>query len=82
MVPWRKLIAPIQAETAGEGVFVRPAMRVVGLHGGWSRPPSRDEVITPDVYESYKECLAGFQAGGYAPESKLVEFSGSPRLSK
>ncbi len=60
VVPWQKLIAPVQATTGGEGVLVRPAMRVSGLKGGRSRPPSRDEVITPELYEAYRKLLDKF----------------------
>jgi len=62
-VPWLKLIAPVQAMTAGEGVFVRPAMEVAGIEGGRSRLPSRDEVITPELREEYKKLLAEFHNG-------------------
>jgi dihydrodipicolinate synthase/N-acetylneuraminate lyase len=73
MVPWLKLVAPIQAQTAGEGVFVRPAMRLVSLEGGRSRPPSRDEVITADVLERYREHLTAFQKGDASTVSQLHE---------
>ena len=63
MVPWLKLIAPVQAATGGEGVFVRPAMEAARLRGGRSRLPSRDEVITPELREVYKKLLDEFHAG-------------------
>lgn len=55
MVPYGKLVAKIARQTGGEGVFVRPAMAAVGLNGGRSRLPSRDEAVTPEI-------RAGFQA--------------------
>jgi len=60
IVPWMKLIAPIAAATGGEGVFVRPAMEAVGLTGGRSPLPSRDEVVTPELREKYKQYIAEF----------------------
>ena len=60
IVPWVKLIAPVAAATGGEGVFVRPAMEAVGLRGGRSPLPSRDEVITPELREKYKQYIARF----------------------
>jgi hypothetical protein len=60
IVPWLKLIAPVQAATGGEGVFVRPAMDAVGLTGGYSRLPSRDSVITPELRKGYKKLVAEF----------------------
>jgi len=64
IVPWRKLIAPIQAQTGGEGVFVRPGMAAAGLNGGVSRFPSRDEVVTPELRRQYAEFLELCKAGG------------------
>ena len=61
-VPWQKLIAPIKAATGAEGVFVRPAMEMVGLNGGMSPPPSRDDVITPAIREQYRQLLVEFGA--------------------
>jgi 4-hydroxy-tetrahydrodipicolinate synthase len=58
MVPYEALVARIAAQTAGEGVFVRPAMKEAGLHGGWSRLPSRDDAITPDIRLGFRELLA------------------------
>jgi len=63
VAPWLKLIAPVRAVTGGEGVFVRPAMEAVGLRGGHSRLPSRDEAITPELRQEYKKLVAEFQAG-------------------
>jgi 4-hydroxy-tetrahydrodipicolinate synthase len=58
MVPYRALVSMIAAETAGEGVFVRPAMAAVGLNGGCSRLPSRDRAVTPEVRDGFKKLLA------------------------
>jgi len=63
MVPWQKLVAPVRAATGGEGVFVRPAMEITGLKGGYSRLPSRDEAVTPELWTKYKTLLAEFQTG-------------------
>jgi 4-hydroxy-tetrahydrodipicolinate synthase len=52
--PWLKVTGPVGERTAGEGVFVRPMMEVVGLRGGPSPLPSRDEVLTPEMRESYR----------------------------
>jgi 4-hydroxy-tetrahydrodipicolinate synthase len=57
MVPYQKLVGRIAARTAGEGVFVRPAMRAVGLNGGHSRLPSRDEVVTPELEAGFRRLL-------------------------
>ena len=63
MAPFLRLIAPVRAETAAEAVWVRPAMNAVGLNGGRSRLPSRDEAITPEIHEGYRQLLAEFHAG-------------------
>jgi 4-hydroxy-tetrahydrodipicolinate synthase len=58
MVPYEALVARIASQTAGEGVFVRPAMAEAGLRGGWSRLPSRDDVVTPEIRRGFRELLA------------------------
>lgn len=58
MVPYQRLVSQIAAQTAGEGVFVRPAMAAVGLDGGHSRLPSRDDVVTPEIQEGFRQLLA------------------------
>ncbi|HZS87182.1 MAG TPA: dihydrodipicolinate synthase family protein [Chloroflexota bacterium] len=58
MVPYRALVSKIASQTAGEGVFVRPAMAAVGLNGGHSRPPSRDSAVTPELRQGFKTLLA------------------------
>jgi 4-hydroxy-tetrahydrodipicolinate synthase len=63
MVPWLELIAPVEASTGGEAVFVRPALDAAGLRAGHSRLPSRDEAISPELRESYAKLLAEFRAG-------------------
>ena len=63
IAPWFKLIAPVKAQTGAEAVFVRPAMEAVGLKGGYSRLPSRDEVITPKLRQAYKDYVAMIQEG-------------------
>ena len=62
MVPWLRLIAPVRAATGAEAVFVRPAMEVVGLKGGHSRLPSRDEVITPQLRQAYEKVVGEFMS--------------------
>ena len=57
MVPYERLVAQIANQTAGEGVFVRPAMAEVGLRGGCSRLPSRDEVVTPAIRQGFRDLL-------------------------
>lgn len=47
MRPYRRVVGEIAAQTAGEGVFVRPFMDAVGLETGASPLPSRDAVVTP-----------------------------------
>lgn len=58
MVPYRVLVSEIARETAGEGVFVRPAMAAAGLNGGHSRLPSRDSVVTSRIRDGFKQLLA------------------------
>lgn len=58
MVPYRALVARITQQTAGEAIFVRPLMKAVGLNGGHSRLPSRDQVVTPDLVEGFRTLLA------------------------
>jgi 4-hydroxy-tetrahydrodipicolinate synthase len=58
MVPYQALVAQIARETAGEAVFVRPAMAAVGLNGGCSRLPSRDEAVTPPIRDGFRRLLA------------------------
>lgn len=61
MVPYSKLVGQVAQATSGEGVFVRPFMELVGLNGGSSRLPSRDEVVAPEVRDGMKSLLT--QAG-------------------
>jgi 4-hydroxy-tetrahydrodipicolinate synthase len=62
MVPYQAIVAQIQAQTAGEAVFVRPLMAEVGLNGGRSRLPSRDAAVTPEMREGFRRVLAGVGA--------------------
>jgi dihydrodipicolinate synthase/N-acetylneuraminate lyase len=57
MRPYRALVAEIAAQTAGEGVFVRPFMQEVGLDGGRSPLPSRDAVITAGMRQRMRDVL-------------------------
>jgi 4-hydroxy-tetrahydrodipicolinate synthase len=62
MVPYQALVAGIAAQTAGEGVFVRPLMAAAGLNGGHSRLPSRDAAITPEIREGLQQLLTSMTA--------------------
>lgn len=62
MVPYQKIVAQIAAQTAGEGVFVRPFMAEVGLNGGYSRLPSRDAAVTPELRQGMRQLLATMDA--------------------
>jgi 4-hydroxy-tetrahydrodipicolinate synthase len=57
MVPYQRLVARITRATAGEAVFVRPLMAAVGLNGGYSRLPSRDEAATPEIRDGFRRLL-------------------------
>jgi len=57
MQPYQALVAQIAAQTAGEGVFVRPLMAAAGLDGGRSRLPSRDEAVTPGIRAGLEQLL-------------------------
>jgi dihydrodipicolinate synthase/N-acetylneuraminate lyase len=57
MVPYRALVAEISRQTAGEAVFVRPLMELVGLDGGVSRLPSRDVVVSAELREGFRRLL-------------------------
>ncbi|MSP13662.1 MAG: dihydrodipicolinate synthase family protein [Chloroflexi bacterium] len=58
MRPYSAMVGKIARQTAGEGVFVRPGMAAVGLNGGYSRLPSRDEAVTPEIREEFRRLLA------------------------
>jgi dihydrodipicolinate synthase/N-acetylneuraminate lyase len=62
MIPWLRLVSKVQASTGGEGVFVRPMMQAAGLTGGYSRLPSRDDVITPELRQDYERLLSDFRS--------------------
>ena len=62
MVPYFELTGQIGAQTAGEGVFVRPGMEAAGLTAGYSRLPSRDEAVTPEVREGFRRLLENARA--------------------
>ena len=62
MVPYMELVRQIQIATGGEGVFLRPGLDIVGLKGGRSRFPSRDDAVTPEIREKYKQLLIEFGA--------------------
>lgn len=56
--PYVALTDAISAQTAGEAVYVRPAMAARGLNGGRSRLPSRDSVVTPEIRAGFQRLLA------------------------
>jgi 4-hydroxy-tetrahydrodipicolinate synthase len=58
MVPYQSLVGQIARATAGEAVFVRPAMAAAGLNGGFSRLPSRDAAVTPELREGFQQLLS------------------------
>lgn len=58
MRPYRALVEKVARSTGGEGVFVRPAMEVVGLEGGHSRLPSRDAAVTKEIREGFRKLFA------------------------
>ena len=62
MLPYGQLLGQIAGATAGEGIFVKPWMEAVGLKGGRSRLPSRDEAVTPEIREGVRKLLARSQA--------------------
>jgi len=67
-VPYLKLTDAISTQTAGEAVYVRPAMAARGLRGGRSRLPSRDSVVTPEIRERFARLLAEApSAPGWTP---------------
>ena len=57
MIPYTKLINNIAESTSGEGVFVRPGLEAVGLIPGYSRFPSRDEAVTNEIRDGFKQLL-------------------------
>lgn len=62
MKPYQAIVAKIQAQTAGEAVFVRPLMTLAGLNGGHSRLPSRDTAVAPQIhaeFEAFYESVVG-----------------------
>ncbi len=58
MVPYGEIIGGIGAQTAGEGVFVKPWMAAMGLRAGGSRLPSRDAAATPETHAKIRSILA------------------------
>ena len=57
MIRYDDLRARVSQNTGGEGVFIRPSMAAVGLNGGYSRFPSRDEAVTPEIREGFRALL-------------------------
>ena len=63
MTPYHEITGAIRAATAGEGVFVKPWMDMVGLRGGPSRLPSRDAAVTPELRDGMRKLLATVPVG-------------------
>ena len=57
MEPYEEITGAIRNATAGEGVFVRPFLDMVGLSGGRSRFPSRDVVVTSEIRDKMKRLI-------------------------
>ncbi len=57
MVPYGRIVSQIRGATAGEGIFVKPWMEEVGLQGGPSRLPSRQETVTPELRAEIKSLI-------------------------
>ena len=66
MTPYNALVDAIMAETAGEGVFVRPALEAAGLAAGVSRRPSRDAAVTPEIKDGFRKLLEDARAAADA----------------
>ncbi len=77
MVPYQALVAQIAHATAGEAVFVRPAMAAVGRNGGYSRLPSRDAAVTADIQEGFRCLFAELPAAtvGWDSSAKVAAAS-------
>ena len=57
MVPYTALTGRILQVTNGDGILIRAAMRAAGLSAGYSRLPSRDEAVTPEINQGFRELL-------------------------
>ncbi len=57
MVPYTNLVDKIADATAGEGVFVRPGLEAAGLSAGFSRFPSRDDAVTQEIKDGFRQLL-------------------------
>jgi dihydrodipicolinate synthase/N-acetylneuraminate lyase len=85
MVPYLAITKLIAQQTAGEGVFVRPAMQLVGLTGGHSRLPSRDNIVTSEIRLAFHRFLTDVGAiddeltrGDVTPRPESVSQSPGP----
>jgi len=54
---WFNVVNQIGQATSGEGVFVRAGMNAVGLKGGYSRRPSRDNAVPNSVNDDIKRLI-------------------------
>lgn len=61
MIPYRRVVGSVMAQTAGEGVFVRPFMKAFGLDGGFldCRPRC---AVTTEVSRGIGEVVAKLKA--------------------
>ena len=57
MIPYSEITGAIRGATAGEAVFVRPFLEMVGLRSGPSRLPSRDAAVTPELRQACRRLL-------------------------
>jgi len=60
MVPFSELIGKIEATTSGQGLLTRTAMAAIGLPVGVSRLPSRDEAVTAEIHQGFRELMTRF----------------------
>ena len=63
MIPYHEIVGAVRGSTAGEGVFVKPWMDLVGLRGGPSRLPSRDDAVTPELHKAIRKLMAQAKIG-------------------
>ena len=57
---YSKFNTMITSQSAGEGIFVKPWMEAVGLKGGRSRLPSRDQAVTQEIKDGIKKFLESY----------------------
>ena len=65
MLPFAELCGQIRMATNGDGILMRAGMRAAGLPAGRSPLPSRDEAVTPEIQEGFRQLL--LKAGAIHP---------------